>query len=100
MLTNKIDNEFWKHYKEKDVIDRISVLIDSAVKKRLNVADVPVGVLLSGGLDSSLITAISKKYINNLSTYSIGFNTIDEEEGNEFFYSDIVSKDLNTIHQI
>ena len=87
------------NYKHDDIVDRISILIDSAVKKRLNVADVPVGVLLSGGLDSSLITAISKKYINNLSTYSIGFNTIDEEEGNEFFYSDIVSKDLNTIHQ-
>ena len=87
------------NYKDEDVMDRISILIDSAVKKRLNVADVPVGVLLSGGLDSSLITAISKKYINNLSTYSIGFNTIDEEEGNEFLYSDIVSKDLNTIHQ-
>jgi len=87
------------NYKDEDIMDRILILIDSAVKKRLNVADVPVGVLLSGGLDSSLITAISKKYINNLSTYSIGFNTIDEEEGNEFFYSDIVSKDLNTIHQ-
>ena len=55
--------------------------------------------MLSGGLDSSLITAISKEYKNNLSTYSIGFESINKEEGNEFYYSDLVANDLKTSHE-
>ena len=58
-----------------------------------------MGILLSGGLDSSLITAISKEYKNNLNTYSIGFETINKEEGNEFYYSDLVANDLKTLHE-
>jgi asparagine synthase (glutamine-hydrolysing) len=54
---------------------------------------------LSGGLDSSLITAISKKYKEKLNTFSIGFNTINDEIGNEFYYSDLVSEDFNTSHK-
>ena len=87
------------NYKEDEIISNIDVLLNNAVEKRLNVADVPVGILLSGGLDSSLITAISKKYKEKLSTFSIGFNTINEEIGNEFYYSDLVSQDFNTSHK-
>ena len=54
--------------------------------------------MLSGGLDSSLITAISKKYKEELNTYSIGFNTINNEIGNEFYYSDLVADDFKTSH--
>ena len=72
------------NYKEDEIISNIDVLLNNAVEKRLNIADVPVGILLSGGLDSSLITAISKKYKERLNTYSIGFNTINDEIGNEF----------------
>ena len=87
------------NYKEDEIISNIDVLLNNAVEKRLNIADVPVGILLSGGLDSSLITAISKKYKEKLSTFSIGFNTINEEIGNEFYYSDLVSQDFNTSHK-
>ena len=55
--------------------------------------------MLSGGLDSSLITAISKEYKSDLNTYSIGFETINKEEGNEFYYSDLVANDLKTLHE-
>jgi len=88
-----------KNYKEDEIISNIDVLLNNAVEKRLNIADVPVGILLSGGLDSSLITAISKKYKEKLNTFSIGFNTINDEIGNEFYYSDLVSQDFNTSHK-
>lgn len=83
---------------EEDILEHSKYLLRKAVEKRINIADVPVGILLSGGLDSSLITAIAKKYKDDISTYSIGFNTINEEVGNEFYYSDIVAKDFQTSH--
>ena len=94
-----IDKIQLSKYKTNEIYENISSLLTSAIKKRINVADVPVGILLSGGLDSSLITAISKEYKNNLNTYSIGFETINKEEGNEFYYSDLVARDLKTSHE-
>ncbi|MFS2013007.1 N-acetylglutaminylglutamine amidotransferase [Azospirillum sp. CT11-132] len=69
-----------------------------AVRCRL-VADVPVGVLLSGGLDSSLITALlAENGQSGLKTFSIGFETVGDERGDEFQYSDIVAKHFGTDH--
>ncbi len=83
---------------DTEIIEKSNFLLNEAVRKRLKISDVPVGILLSGGLDSSLITAISKKYKDKISTYSIGFNSINEEIGNEFYYSDKVSKNFKTEH--
>ena len=94
-----IDEIQLSKYNTQEIYENISSLLTAAVEKRICVADVPVGVLLSGGLDSSLITAISKEYKNNLNTYSIGFETINNEEGNEFHYSDMVANDLKTLHE-
>lgn len=69
-----------------------------AVKRRM-VADVPVGVLLSGGLDSSLIVALlTEMGQDGLNTFSVGFEDAHGEKGDEFFYSDIVASRFGTTH--
>ncbi len=69
-----------------------------AVRRRL-VADVPVGVLLSGGLDSSLIVALlAEEGQTGLATFSIGFESAGGEEGDEFRWSDLVADRYGTDH--
>jgi len=71
-----------------------------AVKKRLTIADVPVGVLLSGGLDSSLLVALlAEAGQSDIRTYSIGFEDQPEERGNEFEFSDPVAARYSSDHQ-
>jgi len=70
----------------------------TAVRRRLT-GDVPVGVLLSGGLDSSLITGLlAGEGVARLETFSVGFEDVGKEEGNEFRYSDLVAQTFGTAH--
>lgn len=69
-----------------------------AVERRM-VADVPVGVLLSGGVDSSLIVGLlAEAGQTGLATYSIGFEEAYGEKGDEFVYSDLIAKHYATDH--
>jgi len=69
-----------------------------AVERRM-VADVPVGVLLSGGLDSSLIVALlAEGGQQGLETFSVGFESVGGRAGDEFEYSDIVVNEFGTTH--
>ncbi len=88
-------------YAGMDAADWRDAVLDAlrtAVRRRM-VADVPVGVLLSGGLDSSLIVALlAEEGQTGLSTFSVGFESENGEEGDEFSYSDLVAKRFATDH--
>ncbi|RUM78602.1 MAG: N-acetylglutaminylglutamine amidotransferase [Candidatus Thioglobus sp.] len=81
-------------------IERTHELLTKAVLKRMNAADVPIGVLLSGGLDSSLLVGLLHEAGHqDIRTFSIGFEDIDDEAGSEFEYSDQIVKKFNTTHE-
>jgi asparagine synthase (glutamine-hydrolysing) len=85
-------------WSEHDWQDALLESLTTAVQRRM-VADVPVGVLLSGGLDSSLVVALlAGQGQTGLSTFSIGFDAVGGREGDEFFYSDIVANRFGTDH--
>ncbi len=83
---------------EQDWQDAVLATLRKAVERRL-VADVPVGVLLSGGLDSSVIVALlAEAGQSGLQTFSIGFETVGQEKGDEFQYSDLIAERFGTDH--
>lgn len=68
----ELDNVSAGSVTEESLLDELEVLLEDAVRRQL-VADVPVGVLLSGGVDSSLITAMAVRVSNQVQTFTIGF---------------------------
>lgn len=70
----------------------------TAVERRM-VADVPVGVLLSGGVDSSVIVGLlAEAGQTGLMTFSVGFEEAHGEKGDEFVYSDLIASHYGTDH--
>ncbi len=85
--------------RDAEWVEEIHVALREAVRRRSEVADVPVGVLLSGGLDSSLLVALlAEAGVRDLRTFSVGFEDQPEEKGNEFEYSDRVVARYGTRH--
>ena len=81
--------------KETEVVEELESILTESFKLRL-VSDVPVGVFLSGGIDSSLVTALLQKEIpTTLKTFTIGFY---EKEYNEAPYAKKVAQYLGTDH--
>jgi asparagine synthase (glutamine-hydrolysing) len=79
---------------EQALLDTLRV----AVERRM-VSDVPVGVLLSGGIDSSLVVALlAEAGQTGLQTFSIGFESAGGESGDEFEYSTLVAERFGTDH--
>jgi asparagine synthase (glutamine-hydrolysing) len=98
-------SEFWKYkYQTKYhenlfsfssgyVLSNIRNKLEAAVEKRCKCSERPIACLLSGGLDSSLITALVSKHVKNLETFSIGF-----ENSEDLRNARIVSEYLSTNH--
>ncbi len=85
-------------WSEEDWAREVLGALETAVRRRM-VADVPVGVLLSGGLDSSLIVGLlARSGQEGLATFSVGFDDVGEREGNEFRYSDVIAEVFQTDH--
>ena len=77
-----------------DACAELKELLGDSVRRRL-VADVPVGVFLSGGVDSSIIAAKAKEYTDKVQTFSIGF---EEKEYDETKFAELISTHLGTEH--
>ena len=89
---------FTRHLTREDWSEAVLAGLRTAVDRRM-VADVPVGVLLSGGLDSSFIVALlAEAGQRDLKTFSIGFASAGGESGDEFAYSDLVAERFGTDH--
>jgi len=102
------DTVYWRPVFERDPArvswtardwqDALMDALRTAVERRM-VADVPVGVLLSGGIDSSIVVALlAEQGQHGLATYSIGFDSVGGESGDEYFYSDLIAKAFDTNH--
>ena len=81
---------------EAQYVDEFRNLLDQAVRKRL-VADVPVGLFVSGGLDSALVASVARRAQDQLECFSIGF---DEPSFDESRYSAAVARQLGVRHHL
>jgi asparagine synthase (glutamine-hydrolysing) len=80
---------------EAALLDELETLLEDAVGRQM-VADVPVGVLLSGGVDSSLITAMAVRLSSQVQTFTIGFpghGMLDETE-----HARLIARHFGTRH--
>src|SRR6187402_2993499 len=77
--------------------EKLKDLLEASVKRRL-VADVPLGSFLSGGVDSSVVTALASKHKPDLHTFSIGFR--DEKFFDETEYAKLVANHFKTEHTV
>ena len=101
------ERRYWQLYanrpaeprSEEEWTEAIHEALKKSVKRRLEIADVPVGVLLSGGLDSSLLVGLlAEAGVEDILTFSVGFEDAPEEKGSEFEYSDQVVERYRTRH--
>lgn len=84
-----------KNIQEAEAAKKLEHILETAVAYRL-IADVPLGTFLSGGIDSSLVTALAQKQKSSaIKTFSIGFK---ESKFNESAYAKKVADHLKTDH--
>ncbi len=91
---------------EADWLAKTREVLARAVERHRLAADVPVGVLLSGGLDSSLLVGLLADHVDDLLTFSIGFEdvkgagglSVGVEKADEFEFSDLIAQHFKTRH--
>lgn len=81
---------------EAEYVEQLREILDRAVRRRL-VADVPVGVFLSGGIDSGMVAAVATRANQDLECFSIGF---DDRSFDERKYATRVANALNVKHRL
>ena len=79
---------------EEELIDKLEEKLIESITLRM-VSDAPVGVFLSGGVDSSLVSAILQKHYGQIHTFTIGF---EEAKYDESHYAAAIAKHLGTHH--
>ncbi len=92
---------------EAEWLDATRKVLVRALERHRSAADVPVGVLLSGGLDSSLLVGLLADHVDELLTFSIGFESVPGAEGfsvgaekaDEFEFSDRIAAQFKTRHR-
>jgi|MDTC01.3.fsa_nt_gb asparagine synthase (glutamine-hydrolysing) len=85
------NKKFLNYNKSKELTHN---LLKNSIQSQL-ISDVPLGVFLSGGIDSSIVTSILSKNLSNIRTYTIGFEDKDYDES---IYAKKIAKYLGTIH--
>lgn len=93
--------EYKKPKVYKNLVSDTRIKVIDSIKSRL-ISDVDIGCFLSGGIDSSIITAIASKEVSELRTYTIGFEKGEDPYGgnnDESGYAEDFAKRLNTIHK-
>ena len=88
---------------EAEWLDATRKVLVRALERHRLAADVPVGVLLSGGLDSSLLVGLLADHVDDLLTFSIGFEgipgvSVGAEKADEFEFSDLIAAQFKTRH--
>ncbi|HEY7758329.1 MAG TPA: asparagine synthase (glutamine-hydrolyzing) [Burkholderiales bacterium] len=86
----------WNRRSEEDLLDELEGIVSRSVRLRM-VSDVPVGVFLSGGIDSSLVAALMRKHANGpVRSFTIGFREPEYDESRE---AAAVARALGTEHE-
>jgi asparagine synthase (glutamine-hydrolysing) len=80
---------------ERLLLGELEILLEDSVRRQM-VADVPVGVLLSGGVDSSLITAMAVRVSNRVKTFTIGFPGYGKLD--ETLHARLIARHFGTCH--
>lgn len=76
-------------------LEKLKEILESSIKYRM-ISDVPIGAFLSGGVDSSIVTAImAKNSKEKVKTFTIGFK---EDNYNEFSYANLIAEKYKTDH--
>jgi asparagine synthase (glutamine-hydrolysing) len=84
-----------KQIREEEQKERIENLLHDSVRLRLR-SDVPVGLFLSGGIDSTVVAGLAAQYTGKLKTFSIGFDS--GKDFNELSYARAAAKRFETDH--
>jgi asparagine synthase (glutamine-hydrolysing) len=96
--------EYWKlptldeqsQSSDDELLNELEGLLEDSVRLQLLSADVPVGILLSGGIDSSLVTAMASRISKNVKTFTITFP--GHKKFDESKYAEIVANHFGTDH--